>query len=769
MNNYINMFKRQINNCINYGKEENENNEDNDNRGNDDNQNQNEQKLNQNEDINELNKKNDLEHKILSNENNNISLKDQKEPGKQINSELKDPNGINNNKIEQLNKMIEEKEEKLNELNKLIKKREIEINNLNKQKLNTLAQLNNINQENNKNNELNNKILYKEEINKIETNVENIQNNSKDKEIELKNQLQKNKELVSKKIKDNDENKNILVSKNKEIDSLTEESNKLRLENEKLNKRLIEICKNNNDKDKRMVNLENMKSKKENEKLLESFQQLQKQNNDNELKEPTINIDNTKTEEIDIKELIEQNEEHIFHDNFYDIIIKCNSIYGLKEGWDVLMNEKVKKNYLDNKSNKYTKIGFLGSKNSGKTTILSDFSRIVLPTGLSIKTEGLSIKYPDLERFKNRKLILLESEVLEIPILNNNKYKIIEDENYIFQDKSRDIILTELFLQSFIIKHSDILILILGQLTINEQKLLIKVKKYIQDLNRKKPLIIIHNLRELKTLKQVNDYINNTLKLSSTFSLEVNHEVNLDNEESNWICFFEPESDPKIYHLIYGRKYSEVEDFYNNKTLEFIYNLVSSIPDKESFDPIDCIKNHFIEISQIILEHPIKKGGIIIENNNTNNIKKIMLDKSCEEIILKKCLLNELDMSISQLNGFNVQYSYYLTDNNLYIYVELPGKKENFEEETDYENIEIDTDIEGSLTIIRISGMKKHNIEHYIKDKIIQSYHKRQFGKFNLEVKLYKIQLNEDYELQIKNGCLIIIFGVKKKKQKRKI
>ena len=96
-------------------------------------------------------------------------------------------------------------------------------------------------------------------------------------------------------------------------------------------------------------------------------------------------------------------------EDFYDIIIKCNSIYGLKEGWDVLMNERGKQNYLNNKNNEYTKIGIIGSENRGKSTILSDFSKIELPTGVSIKTEGLSIKYPDLEKFKNRKIILLDS------------------------------------------------------------------------------------------------------------------------------------------------------------------------------------------------------------------------------------------------------------------------------------------------------------------------------------------------------------------------
>lgn len=86
-----------------------------------------------------------------------------------------------------------------------------------------------------------------------------------------------------------------------------------------------------------------------------------------------------------------------------------------------------KKNYFEYKDNKFTKIGIVGSENRGKSTVLSDFSKIELPTGITIKTEGLSIKYPKLDdQFKNRKIILLDSAGLETPILkseNNEEEK----------------------------------------------------------------------------------------------------------------------------------------------------------------------------------------------------------------------------------------------------------------------------------------------------------------------------------------------------------
>ena len=43
-----------------------------------------------------------------------------------------------------------------------------------------------------------------------------------------------------------------------------------------------------------------------------------------------------------------------------------------------------------------------------------------LPSGSSIKTEGLSIKYPDLKEYPDRRIVLLDSAGLETPVLINN-------------------------------------------------------------------------------------------------------------------------------------------------------------------------------------------------------------------------------------------------------------------------------------------------------------------------------------------------------------
>ena len=66
------------------------------------------------------------------------------------------------------------------------------------------------------------------------------------------------------------------------------------------------------------------------------------------------------------------------------------------------------------------------------------------------------------------------------------------DDNTILENCLRDKLITEKFIEKFIIYTSDILVLVVGAITLNEQKILERVKKIVGD---KKYLFIIHNLQ----------------------------------------------------------------------------------------------------------------------------------------------------------------------------------------------------------------------------------------------------------------------------------
>ena len=144
--------------------------------------------------------------------------------------------------------------------------------------------------------------------------------------------------------------------------------------------------------------------------------------------------------------------------NFYDVIVDINSIKDISKGWEIKMNPNGKQNYEKFKKEKILRVGVIGNANKGKSFLLSKISKIDLPSGMSIKTEGLSIKYPELESFKDRKIALLDSAGLETPVLVSQQIKEEEIKTALFKEKSREKLITELFLQNYIVNNSDILI-----------------------------------------------------------------------------------------------------------------------------------------------------------------------------------------------------------------------------------------------------------------------------------------------------------------------
>ena len=186
--------------------------------------------------------------------------------------------------------------------------------------------------------------------------------------------------------------------------------------------------------------------------------------------------------------------------DFYDIIVPIQSINDVTKGWEIRLSDRCKNDYQKLINEEALRIGIIGNSNKGKSFFLSKLAQMDLPSGSSIKTEGLSIKYPDLKDHPNRKIILLDTAGLETPVLLNNDFNFgnainqqnldIEEKKIsdYFKTKSREKIVTELFLQDYIIYNSDILIIVVGILTYSEQKTLNKIKsKLKKEKSKNKP------------------------------------------------------------------------------------------------------------------------------------------------------------------------------------------------------------------------------------------------------------------------------------------
>ena len=483
-------------------------------------------------------------------------------------------------------------------------------------------------------------------------------------------------------------------------------------------------------------------SKREYEQIVIEKEKLQKENE--RLKSQIININ--KDEEYN----------PIL---FYDIIIYIHSINDIINGWKIEFSSRMVTKYKEFTQDKVVKIGVIGNSNKGKSFILSKISGFNLPSGTSVKTQGLSIKFPELKKYPDKKIALLDSAGLETPVLlekneivdknekivnekmiNENINKNLEKKIELFKEESRDKIITELFLQNYIIHNSDILLVVVGILTYSEQKLLNKVKSELIRANKDKALYVIHNLMTFTTKKQVEDYIKNILLKSATFNLE---KQIIPNENSE--CYYEKGTKPLVKHLFFANEGSEAGNYYNKYTLEYLEKAYITILNLEHFDVLKTIKQRFNIISKEILEKNDDNQNEIIFDETKKDVIKLIKP---EKIKLKKCFIDELGFQNLKSNRYEPSYNCYKKGNEIIITVEAPGDC-TFEKPLFFRS-------EG-YTFIRVLGIKNKDKEpERIESNI---YNSRENGDFILDIP-FKYEdfwfKKKDPIIQNKNGLFII-------------
>ena len=503
------------------------------------------------------------------------------------------------------------------------------------------------------------------------------------------------------------------------------------------------------------------KNESANKEIKQLKLEIKNQNKQNIINEKRINDLKSEKEQLiqERKENDQLNKDTNFTD-FYDVIIDIKSIKDITKGWQIKMSEKAKQNYDKYKKEENLKIGIIGNANKGKSFLLSKISKIKLPSGTSIRTEGLSIKYPELQGFENRKIVLLDSAGLETPVLKEDEDAMItkgeeKQDKELFKEKSREKLITELFLQNYIINNSDVLIIVVGILTYSEQKLLNRIKtEFLKSRNKNKidkPLFIIHNLMTYETIQQVEEYINDCLLKSATFELEIGHNISTKENKKKGVYYYEKNLSQKIFHLIFARDKSEAGNFYNDSTLEFLENIYQNVINLKSFDVIETVKESFIEISKDILE---KTEQPLNKNNFENSNKELIKITNANNFSLKKCLIDELGFSNLKGNNFEPTYNCYKDDNKIIIKIEAPGNvtlKSSFESGSQY-------------YIIRVNGTKKKDkFPEKLEDNI---YNCREYGNFSLDIPINPDEFiikNNSPKIYEKKGILFIEYELEEK------
>ena len=394
-------------------------------------------------------------------------------------------------------------------------------------------------------------------------------------------------------------------------------------------------------------------------------------------------------------------------------------------------------------------VSVIGNQNKGKSWILGKISGEEIPKGYAVKTKGLSIIYPTIDR---QNIILLDTAGFETPLVENDVYKLskkkdeLSEKEYLEEvtDLAKDRQMTEYFLQRFVLTQANILLVLVGQLTYTDQKFLNRVKKECGD----KRIFIIHNLKNLEEISQVRDYIKDTLKLSLTFKLKENNMIIFDDitekdkENNNYIYYTEEFNDDDddnnqvqqdIVHLIMAKEDTEAGKYYNKTTIDYIKNQIVVFVGIKKFPIEEKIKEFLFKVSKDIMEEPIDKiDKIIIEDK----FIKLSAEEG-KEFKLKKCLIDELGMNLFVGTKYKPKYRYFIKkdkdekSNNINVFVI------QFAMNGSVKGLKCKVSVSGEYYFFTISGEKVINNEN----EKLEGLSNREEGYFSFEIKVPNSQI----------------------------
>ena len=357
-----------------------------------------------------------------------------------------------------------------------------------------------------------------------------------------------------------------------------------------------------------------------------------------------------------------------FYDDFYDIAIDIEKFEDLKNnGWKIVTSEEglQKYEYFKNVSHnndiyerekkKLNRIGILGGGNVGKTFILHKL--LGKQYNDKIKTRGISVIYPEIEE-KDKLFVCLDTcntlnTSLFVKNLSNEEVFNLSDKertNYM-KDLIKDKIFRNIFIEDFIIEKANILIFVLDQLTIKEQKFLFRLKyKYYFE-----KIFVINNLQFFSDKKSIEKYIENIIKKSMFSNLEKRFIAYFDddNEKKEKPYYFyekefgnmdENKSKNKIIHLFMAKENSEAGKYFNEQTIKFIRDSIKTEQRTKKFDVLKEIKD-FLSLNSLTYmikeknkERPIDIDEIEIKSEYNDTY----LQCKNKNFKLKNCIINEI-------------------------------------------------------------------------------------------------------------------------------
>ena len=351
----------------------------------------------------------------------------------------------------------------------------------------------------------------------------------------------------------------------------------------------------------------------------------------------------------------------------YDMIINIDSLKTQNLGWEITMNED-SFDLINNNSKTQTIIGFVGPENIGKTFILNKICGFDLPSGSNVNTKGLSLKYSN---HKGLELICLDSAGIHTPVYYFEekllkRFGILKEDlkknDEIKRQMINDRTITDIFIQDFILDVCEVILIVVGQLSQNDQKF---IERIVWKYQAKKRIIVVHNFSNLYSVADVERKIERDIvKAFDTIS-----RIIPETEISEYIEKSEKKGCENISHLVLGVDWSESGEKYNNGTFGYLKKILETRTEKKSFDVIPKLQDFFKDNYRLYLrfkKRPVKE--VCLDLNKKENT---LIIKTDEEFEVSNPVFNSMGSLVT-----NPPYEVFERKDVYIVLIEIPDLRE---------------------------------------------------------------------------------------------
>jgi len=287
-----------------------------------------------------------------------------------------------------------------------------------------------------------------------------------------------------------------------------------------------------------------------------------------------------------------------------------------------------------------------------------------------------------------------------------------------------DNILIETLLQEFIVNHAELLLVVVGNIKRDDQKLIRRIKGLAG-----KRILVIHNLMDTREVDDIQDIIQEDIidtfnAREKPFNLETHHQI--EQKQINQKVYIEQyysSNGEKQYieHIIFANESSNAGEFFNASSLSYIKRLISGIAYSRQFDLVQSFYNYAYSNLENFLTINLEKEPLVLETDNQNIPSSLKLTEP-QLAELKLSSVDELGhiRTFRRDNLENIPYTVKIID-----------------VESEEDSKESDSEIEkGSIKYLRF--------EFEITGKCREE---------NIKYKIFESESNDSLRIMVKGAC----------------